>query len=67
MASKKSFLLRISPELWDEIQRMASEELRSVNAQVEYLLRDAISRRRGKQWSAMPESSQETRVDDIEK
>lgn len=66
MASKKSFLLRVSPELWDEIQRMASEELRSVNAQVEYLLRDAISRRRGKQWSAMPESSKETREDDIE-
>ncbi|MFQ3610201.1 MAG: Arc family DNA-binding protein [Fimbriimonadales bacterium] len=54
MAKRKPFLLRLSPELWDEIQRMAQEELRSVNAQIEYLLRDAIARRRGKQWKTPP-------------
>ncbi|MFZ6815914.1 hypothetical protein ACO0K3_15710 [Undibacterium sp. Rencai35W] len=42
---KKSFLLRIDPALWAEIERLAAQELRSSNAQVEYLLRDALSRR----------------------
>ena len=42
---KKAFLLRIDPALWAEIERLAAAELRSVNAQVEYLLRDAIGAR----------------------
>jgi hypothetical protein len=42
---KKSFLLRIDPELWVEIERLAAQELRSANAQVEYLLREALQRR----------------------
>ena len=42
---KKSFLLRIDPALWLEIERLAEHELRSANAQVEYLLREAMSRR----------------------
>jgi hypothetical protein len=42
---KKAFLLRIDPELWAEIERLAAQELRSANAQVEYLLRDALARR----------------------
>ncbi len=44
---KKSFLLRIDPQLWAEIERLAAGELRSVNAQVEYLLRDALKARTG--------------------
>jgi len=44
---KKAFLLRIDPELWARIERLAAAELRSVNAQVEYLLRDALARRAG--------------------
>ncbi len=44
---KKSFLLRVDPALWTEIERLAAAELRSVNAQVEYLLRDAIAARNG--------------------
>jgi hypothetical protein len=43
--SKKSFLLRIDPALWEEIERIAAQELRSANAQAEYLLRDALARR----------------------
>jgi hypothetical protein len=39
---KKSFLLRIDPQLWAEIERLAAAELRSANAQVEYLLRAAL-------------------------
>ncbi len=42
---KKSFLLRVDPALWAEIERLAAQELRSANAQAEYLLRDALSRR----------------------
>ena len=42
---KKSFLLRIDPALWAEIERLAAAELRSVNAQVEYLLREATRAR----------------------
>lgn len=42
---KKSFLLRIDPALWAEIEGLAAQELRSSNAQVEYLLRDALARR----------------------
>ena len=45
MAERKSFLLRVDPALWAEIERLAQDELRSVNAQVEYLLRDALGRR----------------------
>lgn len=44
---KKPFLLRIDPALWAEIERLAAAELRSVNAQVEYLLRDALKARLG--------------------
>jgi hypothetical protein len=42
---KKSFLLRIDPDLWAEIERLAAQELRSANAQVEYLLRESLTRR----------------------
>ena len=42
---KKSFALRIDPELWEELERLAAQELRSANAQVEYLLREALARR----------------------
>ena len=42
---KKAFLLRIDPDLWAELERLAQAELRSVNGQVEYLLREALARR----------------------
>ena len=42
---KKAFLLRIDPQLWAEIERLAAAELRSANAQVEFLLREALARR----------------------
>jgi hypothetical protein len=44
---KKSFALRIDPALWVHIERLAASELRSVNAQVEYLLREAVRARLG--------------------
>jgi hypothetical protein len=42
---KKSYPLRIDPSLWNEIELLAAQELRSANAQVEYLLREALARR----------------------
>ena len=47
MAARKQYLLRIDPDLWAEVESWAADELRSVNAQVEYILRDAVRRRRG--------------------
>lgn len=44
MAPRKSFLLRISPELYENLERWAADELRSANAQIEYLLTDAVRR-----------------------
>lgn len=43
---RKSFLLRIDPELWRELEAWAADELRSVNGQVEYLLRQAVQKRK---------------------
>lgn len=45
MAERKAFLLRIDPDLWSDLERLAQAELRSVNGQVEYLLREALARR----------------------
>ncbi|TXG00189.1 hypothetical protein [Massilia arenae] len=42
---KKAFPLRIDPALWEELQRLAARDLRSVNAQIEFLLRESLSRR----------------------
>ena len=44
-AEKKSFLLRIDPQLWAALEKLAASELRSVNGQIEYLLRDAVGKR----------------------
>ncbi|MFN0097156.1 MAG: Arc family DNA-binding protein [Gemmatimonadaceae bacterium] len=44
MADKKPFLMRVDRELLEAIQRWANDELRSVNGQVEFLLRDALKR-----------------------
>ena len=44
-AEKKAFLLRVDPLLWGELERLASNELRSVNSQIEFLLREALERR----------------------
>jgi hypothetical protein len=42
---KKSFLLRIDPQLWAALEKLAATELRSVNSQIEYLLREAAVKR----------------------
>jgi hypothetical protein len=42
VAERKPFLLRLDPELHEALQRWAGDELRSVNAQIEFLLRRAL-------------------------
>jgi hypothetical protein len=42
MPDRKSFLLRLDPETFDAVQRGAADDLRSVNGQVEFLLRRAL-------------------------
>jgi hypothetical protein len=46
MKTRKSFLLRIDPRLFQELEAWAAAEFRSVNSQVEFLLRECVSRRR---------------------
>ncbi len=60
MAKKKAFLLRMSPELWEDVSRWAADEFRSVNGHIEYLLRRAIveERRRGAAAQAKPPGSE---------
>ena len=47
MTACKQFLLRIDPDLWADLERWATSDLRSVNAQVERLLREAVRRHKG--------------------
>jgi hypothetical protein len=45
MSERKKLLLRISPALWEELNRWATQEFRSVNGQIEFLLRKAVDER----------------------
>lgn len=47
MAERKSFLLRLDEALYAELKRWADTDLRSVNGQIEFLLRRAVDARRG--------------------
>ncbi len=47
MGTRKPFLLRMDPELWAELEAWAEDELRSVNGQIEYLLKQAVRKRQG--------------------
>ncbi len=45
MSARKSFLLRVDPALWRELERWATDDLRSINGQIEFILREALRRR----------------------
>ncbi|MDO8629252.1 MAG: hypothetical protein Q7R41_02060 [Phycisphaerales bacterium] len=47
MADRKAFLLRLPPDLMDVLNRWAKDDLRSLNAQIEFVLREAVRKRRG--------------------
>lgn len=55
-AEKKAYPLRINADVLDAVQRWADDELRSVNAQIEYVLREAL-RKAGRLKTSAPSSS----------
>jgi hypothetical protein len=54
VADKKAFALRLDPALYAAVARLANADLRSVNAEIEFLLREAL-RARGQRLDAPPE------------
>ena len=71
MAKKKAFALRIDPDLFEDLRRLADAEFRSVNGQIEYLLREAVDRRFGRRKDGLdgrpqPESAPPPASDDGE-
>lgn len=46
MAQKKAIILRIDPKLWNDLNAWAKDDLRSLNGQVEYILREAVIKRK---------------------
>lgn len=64
MAPKKSFLLRLDPQLYEALERWAADEFRSVNGHVEYLLREAL--RKNGRLPGVPRSGREQPHEDLE-
>ncbi|NJN64727.1 MAG: hypothetical protein HC882_07510 [Acidobacteria bacterium] len=60
MAARKPFLLRLDPALHEALQRWADEELRSVNGQIEFVLRDAL-KRAGRLPRAKPDDKRDSK------
>jgi hypothetical protein len=54
MGPRKPFLLRIDAALWSELEAWAQDELRSVNGQIEYILKQAVAKRKGGTGAARP-------------
>jgi len=57
MGPRKPFLLRIDAALWSELEAWAQDELRSVNGQIEYVLKQAVARRKGGAGAARPKKT----------
>jgi hypothetical protein len=57
VAARKSYLLRLSPQLYADLEKWAADELRSVNAQIEYLLSDAV-RKAGRKTTEKPDEGE---------
>ena len=55
MPEKKALLLRISPDLWENLNIWAKDELRSLNAQIEFILREAVHKRKGRDDQPPPD------------
>jgi hypothetical protein len=60
MAERKSFPLRLDPDIYDELQRWSAAEFRSVNGQIEYLLRRALQ-----DAGRLPGASHGTNAEDV--
>ncbi len=60
MSERKPFLLRIDPVLWAELEAWAQDELRSVNGQIEFVLRQAVQKRKGPTTKPIPKAAKPT-------
>jgi hypothetical protein len=61
MAERKRFLLRIDADVFDAVERWAGDDLRSINAQIEFVLSEALRRegRAPQRWTSGPRNEQE--------
>lgn len=66
MAAKKQYPLRVDPALWAAVERWAGDELRSVNGQMEYIIRDALHRAGRLPADAKPSRTNARRAADAE-
>jgi hypothetical protein len=64
MAERKNFLLRIDPALWMELESWAQDELRSVNGQIEYVLKQAVQKRKGPSRPTVPQPPKPPEIPD---
>lgn len=62
MAARKSFALRIDSKTFDAMQRWAKDDLRSLNAQIEFVLRDSL-RKSGRLKDRQNDASGDDRID----
>ena len=62
--ARKAFLLRIDPDVLAAVQRLADADLRSLNAQIEYLLREAVAKRNGKKKPSPKVDEEEEAADE---
>ncbi len=60
---RKAFLLRIDPDVLEAVQRLADADLRSLNAQIEFLLREVVMKRDGKKLPKAEGESEEKKGD----
>jgi hypothetical protein len=57
MAERKAFLIRLPEDLLTELNRWAKDDLRSLNGQIEFLLRESLRKRRGKELKRTDEET----------
>ncbi len=54
MAERKAFLIRIDPGLWADLEAWAADDLRSINGQIEFLLKQAVAKRKRERTAQEP-------------
>lgn len=57
---KKGFLLRLPPRVFEELRRWAEQDMRSINGQIEWLLKKALTEHLGRDPEAPPQKSKRT-------
>jgi hypothetical protein len=65
MNPRKSFPLRLSPELYQAIEAWAHQDMRSVNGQIEFLLKEAVCKRRGMPLENLPPIETQSEKSDL--